>query len=230
MTMKEEDRILLLFCWSALMILLIALTCKVCYNMDQLNKKLDILTERIVTAASVPEAGTVTDATPTDATPTEPPESQLSISINPEYITTENVQETQEEASPSEPKEIVTEGPKAVPEASEEVTEVLSEASESPEVVEEVSDPTGLFYLGTYELTAYAWTGNPCANGNYPQVGYTVASNSIPMGSRILIEGYGEYVVEDCGGMAGNVIDVYMGDYDTCIQFGRRTAEVYLIE
>ena len=228
--MKEEDRILLLFGWSALMILLIALTCKVCYNMDQLNKKLDILTERIVTAASVPEAGTVTDATPTDATPTEPPESQLSISINPEYITSENVQETQEEASPSEPKEIVTEGPKAVPETSEEVTEVLSEASESPEVVEEVGDPTGLSYLGTYELTAYAWTGNPCANGNYPQVGYTVASNSIPMGSRILIEGYGEYVVEDCGGMAGNVIDVYMGDYDTCIQFGRRTAEVYLIE
>lgn len=212
------------------MILLIALTCKVCYNMDQLNKKLDILTERIVTAASVPEAGTVTDATPTDATPTEPPESQLSISINPEYITTENVQETQEEASPSEPKEIDLDEPKAVPEASEEVTEVLSEVSESPEVVEEVGDPTGLSYLGTYELTAYAWTGNPCANGNYPQVGYTVASNSIPMGSRILIEGYGEYVVEDCGGMAGNVIDVYMGDYDTCIQFGRRTAEVYLIE
>lgn len=212
------------------MILLIALTCKVCYNMDQLNKKLDILTERIVTAASVPEAGTVTDATPTDATPTEPPESQLSISINPEYITSENVQETQEEASPSEPKEIDLDEPKAVPEASEEVTEVLSEVSESPEVVEEVGDPTGLSYLGTYELTAYAWTGNPCANGNYPQVGYTVASNSIPMGSRILIEGYGEYVVEDCGGMAGNVIDVYMGDYDTCIQFGRRTAEVYLIE
>lgn len=198
--------------------------------MDQLNKKLDILTERIVTAASVPEAGTVTDATPTDATPTEPPESQLSISINPEYITTENVQETQEEASPSEPKEIVTEEVKAVPEPSEKLESEFSDSNSDPEVVEEVGEPTGLVYLGTYELTAYAWTGNPCANGNYPQVGYTVASNSIPMGSRILIEGYGEYVVEDCGGMAGNVIDVYMGDYDTCIQFGRRTAEVYLIE
>ena len=197
---------------------------KVTDRLDQIDKRIEQLEDK--PAAYVPEVATLTDAsTPGDATPTEPPESQLSISINPEYITTENVQETQEEASPSEPKEIVTEGPKAVPETSEEVTEVLSEASESPEVVEEVGDPTGLSYLGTYELTAYAWTGNPCANGNYPQVGYTVASNSIPMGSRILIEGYGEYVVEDCGGMPGNVIDVYMGDYDTCIQFGRRTAD-----
>ena len=49
------------------------------------------------------------------------------------------------------------------------------------------------------------------------------------MGSRVYIEGYGEFVVEDIGGMSSNVIDVYMGDYSTCIQFGRRTADVYII-
>ncbi|MBO4864911.1 MAG: 3D domain-containing protein [Eubacterium sp.] len=85
-------------------------------------------------------------------------------------------------------------------------------------------------YLGSYELTAYIATGNPCASGVYPQVNHTVACNSLPMGTRIYIEGYGEYVVEDTGGMANNVIDVFVSDYSTAINFGRRVAEVYIIE
>ena len=107
---------------------------------------------------------------------------------------------------------------------------IVEAAVEEPEVTEDCGDPIGASFVGTYELTAYEWTGNPCANGNYPTVGYTVACNSLPLGTRILIEGYGEYVVEDTGGMGGGVIDIYMGDYDTCIQFGRRSANVYIIE
>lgn len=84
-------------------------------------------------------------------------------------------------------------------------------------------------YLGTYTLTAYEETGSPCANGNYPTRGYTVACNSLPLGTRIYIEGYGEYVVEDRGGMGGGVIDIYLGDPDECIQFGRRSANVYIV-
>lgn len=30
--------------------------------------------------------------------------------------------------------------------------------------------------------------------------------------------------------MPDNVIDIYMEDYDTCINFGRRTADVYIID
>lgn len=86
------------------------------------------------------------------------------------------------------------------------------------------------YSIGTYELTAYTWTGNPCANGNYPTECYTVACNSLPLGTRIRIDGYGEYVVEDRGGMGNNVIDIYMNSYDSCIQFGRRSAEVYVID
>jgi len=84
-------------------------------------------------------------------------------------------------------------------------------------------------YLGTYCCTGYVATGNTCANGNYPTSGYTIASNSLPMGTRVYIEGIGERVVEDTGGMANNVIDVFVdstseayaltGDY-----------EVYVIE
>ena len=85
-------------------------------------------------------------------------------------------------------------------------------------------------YIGEYELTAYIATGNPCASGVYPTVEHTVACNSLPMGTRIYIEGYGEFVVEDTGGMADNVIDIFVSDYDTAIEFGRRIADVYVIE
>ena len=81
-----------------------------------------------------------------------------------------------------------------------------------------------------FELTAYAWSGDPCANGEYPILGYTVASNWFPIGTRLYIEGIGERVVTDTGGMSNNVIDIYMGDPETCWQFGRQTAEVYVIE
>jgi 3D (Asp-Asp-Asp) domain-containing protein len=85
-------------------------------------------------------------------------------------------------------------------------------------------------YLGEYELTAYIATGNPCADGVYPQVGYTVASNDPNLWHRwIRIEGYGDYYVHDTGGMASNVIDIFVGSYDEAIQFGRRTADVYII-
>ncbi|MCR5213603.1 MAG: 3D domain-containing protein [Eubacterium sp.] len=84
--------------------------------------------------------------------------------------------------------------------------------------------------IGTYQLTAYIATGNRCASGVYPRENHTVACNSIRMGTKIYIEGYGEYVVEDTGGMSGGVIDVFVSDYGTAIQFGRRTAQVYIIE
>lgn len=110
-----------------------------------------------------------------------------------------------------------------------EVKEVELHQEEEP-VEEEVVESESKTPIGFYELTAYEWTGNPCANGNYPTAGYTVACNSLPLGTRIYIEGYGEYTVEDRGGMADNVIDIYMGDYDSCIQFGRRTATVSIID
>lgn len=109
----------------------------------------------------------------------------------------------------------------------EATTTKVEEVYEYEEIVEE--EPSSN-YLGYYTLTAYEWTGNPCANGTYPTEGYTVACNSLPLGTRIYIEGYGEYVVEDRGGMSDSVIDIYLGDYDTCIQFGVQGANVYIVE
>lgn len=88
----------------------------------------------------------------------------------------------------------------------------------------------GMASIGVFQLTAYEWSGYRCKNGEFPKEGITVASNLLPLGTRVYIEGIGERVVEDTGGMGLGVIDVYLGDYYDCIQFGRQQAEVYVLE
>lgn len=99
------------------------------------------------------------------------------------------------------------------------------------EYTDNVCIEPGKTYAGHYELTAYIETGNACADGVYPQVGYTVACNDPALWHKwIYIDGIGERYVHDTGGMASNVIDVYVGDYDTAVQFGRQSADVYIVE
>ena len=83
-------------------------------------------------------------------------------------------------------------------------------------------------YIGTFELTAYEWTGERMANGEYPYYG-ACASNYFALGTVLYIEGYGTFTVCDRGGpsMGNNIIDIYLGDPDACYEFGRRVADVY---
>lgn len=94
-------------------------------------------------------------------------------------------------------------------------------------------DPSeGETYLGSWTITAYAATGSPCASGTWPEVGRTVACNSLPFGTRIRIEGVGERIVEDRGPdyLGGDWCDLYLGDYDSCVGWGNQRRDVYLIE
>ena len=112
-----------------------------------------------------------------------------------------------------------------------EVKEVELHQEEEP-VEEEVIEPEQTStVVGTYELTAYIATGNPCADGAYPQVGYTAACNDPNLWHKwVHIDGYGDYFIHDTGGMASNVIDIFVSSYDEAIQFGRRTATVSIID
>jgi len=175
-------------------------------RMDRLDRKICTLQEQVESM----DSHTCTDAQikKEEATPTEP--QRVTIEIF-DY-------RKEEEATPgdaSEPQEDTGEA------------EPASEPTETTEAKEEASGE--LEYAGIFELTAYSETGNTCANGNYPTVGHTAASNYFPLGTKIYIEGMGEYTIEDRGGMASNVIDIYMGDYDTCIEFGRKQAGIYII-
>ena len=100
----------------------------------------------------------------------------------------------------------------------------------SEEEVYEEPEPAYTYYA-SYEITAYIATGNPCADGTYPSVGYTVASNDPALWHRwIYIEGIGDRYVHDTGGMAPTVIDLFVGSYDEAITFGRQTRSIYIYE
>lgn len=98
--------------------------------------------------------------------------------------------------------------------------------------------------LGTFTLTAYCsckkccgkWSGGPTYSGVMPQEGRTIAVDPrvIPLGSRVYIDGYGEFIAEDTGSsIKGNRIDIYMGSHTAARWFadgaGSCRKEVWII-
>ncbi len=112
------------------------------------------------------------------------------------------------------------------------VYETQEEApEEAPEETVPETNPDGMIFYSRMELTAYIWTGNPCADGVFPETGITVACNDSALWHRwIYIDGIGARYVHDTGGMGCGVIDVYVGDYDSAVNFGRQSADVYILE
>ena len=85
-------------------------------------------------------------------------------------------------------------------------------------------------YKGKWRITAYAYTGSACANGNYPQTGYTVACNYLPFGTEVYIEGVGFRTVEDRGPawLGDEWCDLYLGDTSECIRWGDQYRGVWV--
>ena len=94
-------------------------------------------------------------------------------------------------------------------------------------------------YLGTYQLTAYCGCyscsegySTNTASGTRCTEGRTIAMNGIKFGTKVYIEGYGVYTVEDRGGALGHsVIDIYFGSHSRTEHFGRKHGvKVYLVK
>ena len=90
----------------------------------------------------------------------------------------------------------------------------------------------GATYMGTWRITAYAYTGSACANGHYPETGYTIACNSLPFGTEVYIDGVGFRTVEDRGPswLGDQWCDLYLGDTAECVAWGDQYREVWVIE
>ena len=77
--------------------------------------------------------------------------------------------------------------------------------------------------------TAYCYTGSRNAAGDWPHAG-TVAANGYPLGTRLLVRGYGVFTVEDRSAPGATELDIYMGDSPDCAAraaaFGRRLLHV----
>ena len=90
--------------------------------------------------------------------------------------------------------------------------------------------------LGTWTITAYCNDGQS-ASGRPNIPGQTCACNCLPFGSRIYVEGMGEYVVTDRGASSvqwawhnSNWADLYMPSNAECNQWGVQHREVYLVK
>ncbi len=136
----------------------------------------------------------------------------------------ESVEETQEVETTSVSEEVES---TVVEEESETTVEETSEEIFSDDIVE---------YLGTYTLTAYCpcyecseGYGHHTSSGAWATEGRTVACNSIPAGTRLVINGH-EYVVEDTGGGLGSSkIDIFFECHEDTEEFGLQKADVYIV-
>lgn len=93
--------------------------------------------------------------------------------------------------------------------------------------------------LGNFKLTFYCscascsggW-GSSTATGSSCVEGRTIAVDPrvIPLGSKVYIEGFGDFIAEDTGGaIKGNRIDVYISDHSRCNALGVAHANVYVM-
>ena len=98
-----------------------------------------------------------------------------------------------------------------------------------------------MVYAGEYTIVAYCVEqyphicgGNPTTKSREPVApGVTVAADPdvLPLGTRVCIEGIGERVVQDTGGaIRGRKIDLAVESHEEALEFGRRAAEVYILE
>lgn len=95
-------------------------------------------------------------------------------------------------------------------------------------------------YLGKFKITHYCACKKCCganaqgitASGKRVEEGKTIAVDAsvIKMGSKVLIDGYGEYEAQDTGSaIKGNVIDVYVADHNQALKMGVVYRDVYLL-
>lgn len=91
----------------------------------------------------------------------------------------------------------------------------------------------------TVTATAYTSNGGRTASGKAAQYGViAVDPNVIPLGTKLYVEStddgktwkYGYCIAGDTGGaIKGNKIDLYYNSKNECLQFGRRSAVVYVL-
>lgn len=93
-------------------------------------------------------------------------------------------------------------------------------------------------YAGKFKLTFYCACKKCCgktngitASGTRATEGRTIAINNakFPMGTKVHLDGFGDFIVEDRGGMKSTTIDVFVTDHQRALQLGVYYADAYII-
>ena len=95
-----------------------------------------------------------------------------------------------------------------------------------------------VIYLGQFTATAYCacpiccgeYSSGYTASGTLAEEGRTIACNSLPFGTQVMING-NTYVVEDTGWSpyGESWVDIFFASHDAALAYGMRTVDVYLI-
>lgn len=95
--------------------------------------------------------------------------------------------------------------------------------------------PENLEYIDSFDIKAvsYNFDGRPYGvyglNCTYGTV--AVDRDLIPLGTKMFIEGYGYAIANDVGsGIHGNIMDMYMEQYEQCLKWGAQYVTVYVLE
>ena len=103
--------------------------------------------------------------------------------------------------------------------------------------IEEVNEAETLEYLGEWTITGYC-AGSCCcgeyasgytASGTLATAGRTIACNSLPFGTKLMIDGV-VYTVEDTGYSPYEPwADIFFDTHEEALAWGLQTKEVYLV-
>ena len=140
-------------------------------------------------------------------------------------ISDQQVQSSFEFKSPK--KEVILQNSKPVPKKKVIIQSSIPAAVESLELAK-----MNIRLTLNVESTAYTYTGNKTATGVEPREGLiAVDPKVIAMGSKVYVEGYGYAIAADTGGaIRGNRIDVFFPTLRKCIDWGRKSVHIYVLQ
>ena len=110
---------------------------------------------------------------------------------------------------------------------------------ESPDAAEaQEAKASAEIYAGRFTTTAYCSCRKCCRggknrtkSGTVPQAGRTISADLrvFPLGTKLRINGV-VYTVEDSGsGIRGNKLDIFFNSHSQALQYGKRSADVYIV-
>ena len=115
--------------------------------------------------------------------------------------------------------------------------EQLTQAQSALVQAQEAEAPAEI-YAGRFTTTAYCSCRRCCRggknrtkSGTIPQAGHTISADLrvFPLGTKLRINGV-VYTVEDSGsGIRGNKLDIFFNSHSQALQYGKRSADVYIV-
>lgn len=115
------------------------------------------------------------------------------------------------------------------PVVEQEPVEYVEEPAPADNYMTYAGDWTITFYCDCVECVGQYAGMNMTASGNAPIAWYSVAAGySYPFGTRLYIEGFGEFIVYDRG-VPDGWADIYVSSHAEIPSYGMTTASVYII-